>query len=71
MARRPAVASLLIGAGLLAFAAAALVLDLGGHDASEAIGAPALFVGLFLAAEGGLVLWRDARLARFQQRGNP
>lgn len=71
MPRRSAVASLLAGAGLLAFAAAALILDLGGRDASEAIGAPALFVGLFLTAEGGLVLWRQARLARLQQRGNP
>lgn len=66
-----AFASLALGLAALALAAAAIVLDLGGPEFAEILGAMLLFGGLFLVAEGGVAAWRASRLPGEGRRDKP
>ncbi len=71
MRRVWAIASVLSGVGFLAYAGVAFAVDLGGPDAAEALGAPALLLGAFLLIEGSLSLRRHSKLRPAAPRENP
>lgn len=64
-----AIASSATGVAFISYAALSFLLDLGGSDVSETLGAMALILGLLFAAEGLLSLRRAARLQALRPRG--
>jgi hypothetical protein len=71
MRRSWAIASVLAGVGFVSSGLAAALLDLGGPEASETLGAMALLLGLFFLAEGALSLRRRSALRALGREARP
>ena len=68
MRRAWAFGSVAVGAVLVGYAAASFLFELGGEDVSDALGGPALILGVFLA-ESLLSLRRLQALEEVRDRG--
>jgi len=69
MRRAWAFGSVAVGAVLVGYAAASFLFELGGEDVSDALGGPALILGVFLLAESLLSLRRLQALEEVRDRG--